>query len=262
MSDYLINKDNINTYLYELAKQTKKMYKPPEKIELILVGGASILINYDFRGMTNDIDALMSARSLIKDAAVIVGEKYGLPKDWINSDMMNTDSYSRKLYEHSTYYKTFCNCIEVRTVSSEYLVAMKLCSGRSYKRDLSDIAGIIQEHRDAGTPLSLEKIQDAYCELYGSWDDLSTDTRYFIENRIFGDENPLHYDIVTKEEDDIKEALQKFEEDYPDALNKDNIDYVIRNIMNDNTETENESQCRIIEEPVIPASIIQHRQNK
>lgn len=238
LSDCLINKDNINTYLYELAKQIKKMYKLQEKIELILVGGASILINYNFRGMTNDIDALMSAKSLMKDAANIVGEKYGLPKNWINSDVVDTDSYSVKLYEHSTYYKTFCNCIEVRTVSAEYLVAMKLCSGRNYKNDLSDIAGIVQEHKDADKPLTLEKIHDAYCELYGLWDELSTDTRDFIENQIFDEEKPINYDAVVKKENDIKEALQKFEEGYPGTLSKDNINDVIYNIMNDNTKSE------------------------
>lgn len=237
MSEYSINKENINTYLYELAKQVRKMYKPSGKIELVLVGGASILVNYGFRDMTRDIDALMSAGSLIKDASVAVGEKYGLPNGWINSDMMHTGSYSEKLYEHSTYYKTFCNCIEVRTVSSEYLVAMKLCSGRSYKRDMSDIIGIIQEHKDAGEPLTLEKIRNAVSELYGSWDVLQDGSRDFIENTIFDEDNDMPpYDAVVDEENNIKQALQKFEEEYPDTLNEHNIDEVIRSLMSDNTE--------------------------
>ena len=41
----------------------------------------------------------------------------------------------------------------IRTVRSEYLVAMKLVSGRQYKKDLSDIAGIVYEQQMAGKNL-------------------------------------------------------------------------------------------------------------
>ena len=42
------------------------------------------------------------------------------------------------------YYKIFP--LTVRTIVTEYLVVMKLKSGRCYKNDLSDIVGIISEH--------------------------------------------------------------------------------------------------------------------
>ena len=41
----------------------------------------------------------------------------------------------------------------IRTVRSEYLVAIKLVSGRQYKKDLSDIAGIVYEQQMAGKNL-------------------------------------------------------------------------------------------------------------
>lgn len=46
-------------YLKELAKEYKKRNKNVPA-ELILVGGASVLINYGFREMTTDIDAITS----------------------------------------------------------------------------------------------------------------------------------------------------------------------------------------------------------
>lgn len=54
---------------------------------------------------------------------------------------MKTASYTPKLRYYSKYYKTFSNVLTVRTVTAEYLVAMKLKSGRKYKNDLSDVVG-------------------------------------------------------------------------------------------------------------------------
>ena len=59
-----------------------------------------------------------------------------LPNGWINSEFVWTESYSQKLEAYSVYYKTFSNILTVRTISAEYLVAMKLMSGRFYKNDL------------------------------------------------------------------------------------------------------------------------------
>ena len=45
---------------------------------------------------------------------------------------------------------------------------MKLVSGRQYKKDLSDIAGIVYEQQMAGKPLTYEMIDVAVRNLYGS----------------------------------------------------------------------------------------------
>lgn len=74
---------------------------------------------------------------------------------------MNTDSYTPKLIEYSKYYKTFSNILQIRTVSAEYLVAMKLMAGRQYKNDLSDIVGILIEQEERGDPFTLERIKEA-----------------------------------------------------------------------------------------------------
>lgn len=55
--------------------------------------------------------------------------------------------------EHSKYYKTFANILQIRTVSAEYLVAMKLMAGRQYKNDLSDIVGVLIEQEERNEPL-------------------------------------------------------------------------------------------------------------
>lgn len=66
-------KDNIDLYLKELAKEYRKLVGKGMSAELILIGGASVLINYGFRNMTTDIDALIRASSGMKDAIDRVG---------------------------------------------------------------------------------------------------------------------------------------------------------------------------------------------
>ena len=72
-------KENIDLYLKEVAKAYRKMVGKDFPAEIILIGGASILVNYGFRGMTTDVDALIHASSSMKDAINQVGDKYDLP---------------------------------------------------------------------------------------------------------------------------------------------------------------------------------------
>ena len=57
--DKPFTKDNIDSYLKELAKEFQKRNGNRIPAEIILIGGASILINYGFREMTYDIDAII-----------------------------------------------------------------------------------------------------------------------------------------------------------------------------------------------------------
>lgn len=154
-------KDNLDEYLKELGKEYRRLNGKSMPAEIILIGGAAIIANYDFRDMTTDVDAVIHAVSSMKDAINRVGDKFNLPHGWLNADFMNTNSYTPKLNEFSVRYRQFANVLNVRTVSAEYLVAMKLCSGRKYKKDLSDIIGILYEHEKRGIPLTMEDIDRA-----------------------------------------------------------------------------------------------------
>ena len=158
-SDTHFTRENLDFYLRELAKEYRKLGGKNMPAEVILIGGASILANYGFRNMTDDMDAIISASSAIKDAINHVGDKYGLPNGWLNTDFVRTKSYTPKLIEYSVYYKTFSGVLTVRTVSAEYLIAMKLKSGRRYKNDISDVVGIISEHNAKGKPLAFAQIE-------------------------------------------------------------------------------------------------------
>ena len=223
-------KENLNTYLKELGKEYKKINGKNMPAEIILIGGAAILANYGFREMTTDVDAVIHAVSSMKEAVNRVGDKYNLPNGWLNADFMKTDSYSSKLDQYSVYYKEFSNVLTVRTVSAEYLIAMKLCSGRKYKKDLSDIIGILAEHEKRGEPITMERIDKAVTDLYGSWDKISEDSKIFIEETMKKGEFEKIYTEISAEENKAKDLLINFEQDYPGVANTANVNDILMNL--------------------------------
>ena len=56
----------------------------------------------------------------MKDAINSVEDQYHLQNGWLNTDFMRTASYSPKLDQYSTYYRTFGGILSVRTVQAEY----------------------------------------------------------------------------------------------------------------------------------------------
>lgn len=58
-ADGVFTKDNLDGYLKELAKEFRKKNGVRIPAEIVLIGGASILINYGFREMTYDMDAII-----------------------------------------------------------------------------------------------------------------------------------------------------------------------------------------------------------
>jgi len=53
------SKQQLDDYLKELSKEFRRLTKRKSDAEIILVGGASILINYSFRDATTDADAII-----------------------------------------------------------------------------------------------------------------------------------------------------------------------------------------------------------
>lgn len=196
--------------------------------EIILIDGASVLINYGFREMTYDMDAIIQASSSMKDAINSVGDRMGLPNGWLNTDFMKTTSYTPKLIQYSKYYKTFSNVLRIRTVSAEYLVVMKLMAGRQYKNDLSDVVGILLEQEKSQQQICLEDIKKAAEKLYGGYDKLSEESRTFIETVYQNPDLTQLYAKVREDEKTNKDILIEFEDNYPDVLNGDNLTDILK----------------------------------
>ena len=224
-------KENIDLYLKEVAREYRKQAGKKLPAELVLIGGASVLINYGFRNMTTDIDALIQAASAMKEAINRVGDRYGLPNGWLNADFTNTESYSVKLSQFSAYYKTYANIVTIRTVAAEYLIAMKLRSGRQYKSDLSDILGVLAEHEKHGTPIAMDQIRKAVTDLYGAWESLPESSQAFIENVMADGRFEELYEQTASGEKEVGALLVQFEQDYPHVITGKNVDEIAGNLQ-------------------------------
>ena len=230
LSDKPFTRDNLDRYLKELAKEYRKLSGKDSPVEITLIGGASVVINYGFRDMTYDMDAIINASSSIKDAAGIVGDRYNLPNGWINDDFMRTTSYTPKIIQYSKYYHTYSNVITFRTVTGEYLVAMKLRSGREYKFDRSDVIGILLEQERNGDPLSMERIKKAVTDLYGSYDVLSDEIRSFIEQALQDGNYAEKFKLIRQLEDENKNLLVEYIETKPGVVNRDNTNDILASL--------------------------------
>ena len=227
-ADKPFTRENLDSYLRELAKEFRKKNGSRMPAEIILIGGASILINYGFREMIYDMDALIKSSGAMRDAINTVGDRLGLSIGWLNTDFIHTNSYTPRLAEYSKYYKTFANILQIRTVSDEYLVAMKLMAGRQYKNDLSDIVGILIEQEERNEPLSYKIIQKAIVDLYDTYDKIPEDSRAFIEALYKKEDLHEFYKQCRKLEQENREALVVFRENYPGVLNGDNLADILK----------------------------------
>lgn len=202
---YSFSKEQLDNIFKDIGKELKKKLKNKKfSYELIIVGGASILLNYSFRMSTIDIDCLDVNDALMNEIINEITNKYQLPNGWINTDFTKTNSYTPKLIQYSSFYKSYSNgALVVRTIKDEYLIAMKMVAARKYKHDYSDIYGIIKENK----ALTFDKIKTSITNLYGNTDVVSEEMMSFVE-KLFSDSSLIYSDIE-KQETETKETLLK-----------------------------------------------------
>lgn len=225
-------KENLDYYLKELAKEFRKRNGRSTPAEIILVGGAAILVNYGFREMTYDIDAVINASSVMKEAVNAVGDRLDLPNGWLNTDFKNTSSYSPKLSQYSKYYRTYSNVLKIRTISAEYLIAMKLMAGRRYKKDLSDIVGILSEQERRGEPLSYQQIDCAVRNLYGGWENISQYAIQLLKAALESENLTELFLDQKKEEKFVKRAVLQVQRYEEKKVSENNVDVIIQRALN------------------------------
>ena len=227
MFDKPFTKENLDAYLKDLAKEFRKRNGNKMPAEIVLIGGAAILAGYSFRDMTFDVDALVYASSAMKEAIGRVADLRNLPHDWLNTDFRRTASYSDKLIGISQYYRTYSSILTIRIVTAEYLIAMKLMSGRQYKGDLSDIIGILLEHEKREEPIAREAINKAVTVLYGEDAHIPEPALAVLNNAYSTGDLEALYRTIRDNEVKSKEVLLEFEEQYPGQLRGENINEIL-----------------------------------
>jgi hypothetical protein len=111
-------------------------------LHLIVVGGAAMVLGYNARLSTHDIDALFlppPAAHVVRTWAQIIAHEYGWADDWLNDAakgyMMGISTGPILLTAPG---------IEVRQPAGEQLLAMKLCAWRD-DVDIADAGRLLTE---------------------------------------------------------------------------------------------------------------------
>jgi hypothetical protein len=111
-------------------------------IQLTLVGGAVMVLRFDARPSTRDVDAVIlqprEAR-LVRDLAKQVADELDWPEDWLND---GAKGYLVGISAGPIIFES--PGIEARAPSMEQLLAMKLCAWRD-DVDIADARRLLQE---------------------------------------------------------------------------------------------------------------------
>lgn len=127
-SEKRLTRDEILRALNHLSGKLPATGKPRE---IIVMGGAAIVLLYRARESTKDVDALLGDRS-IREAARQVAVDLGLPEDWLND---GAKGYVHGLALGDVLLQT--PALTVRALAPVQLLAMKLCAWRD-DVDISD----------------------------------------------------------------------------------------------------------------------------
>jgi len=141
-----MNKEEIEKYLRMLGQELQERQVTGE---ILLVGGAVMLLKVQNREVTKDIDAYFNPgqANLIRDAARVIAEREGLAEDWINEGVKGF-FYTQPRTEQWAEYPG----LRVYIPSLDYVFAMKVVAGRP--QDIEDIKALAHE-------LELSNPQDA-----------------------------------------------------------------------------------------------------
>lgn len=132
--------------------------------ELYLVGGAVMCLAFDARPATRDVDALFRPVREIREAAVRVAARAGVPSTWLN-DAVKGFLDERADFDPFLELPHLC----VFVARPEYLLAMKCASMRLGEefRDLDDVRYLLR-----------------YLNVTSAGEALAIVTQYFEEERL------------------------------------------------------------------------------
>jgi len=114
--------------------------------EICIYGGAGMVLVFDARSSTRDVDAVLRPKKELLAAAQTVAEELGLPADWLNDGVKGFLSHNEELCEEVIVDLEGLSYLRVLYPSAEYLLAMKCMAARSdgSSEDRNDVAFLLK----------------------------------------------------------------------------------------------------------------------
>ena len=143
--------------------------------ELHVFGGAAMVLAFDARVATRDVDALFRPDGPVLEAAREVADELGLPRSWLNNQASSYVSgragRGTPVYDHPN--------LRVMTTPPEHLLAMKVRAARAV-RDTDDLRLLLRA-------LNLHTLQEV-AEIVGRYfpdEPLSERSRQLLEDLLW-----------------------------------------------------------------------------
>jgi hypothetical protein len=170
-----ISKYNMDTYLGALNDCIFEKYGHIQ-VDMLLLGGSSLILSHTFRTMTEDIDSYIEPSIDIKSCINKVKNMYSITSDWLNTDATKTKSFSKKLKINAIPVKSY-GCLNVYKICDLDAICMKLVSYR--EKDIRDLNGLIA---DNNMSITQSMIANELQFLYGdnAFDLLSNDAISYV----------------------------------------------------------------------------------
>jgi Nucleotidyltransferase of unknown function (DUF6036) len=150
----MLSRDDIVRLLGELADELQAR---GVQGDLFVVGGAAMALAYSRRRATRDLDAVFEPKQVIYEVARQVGERHGLPGDWLNDGVKGflpgPDADATVLFDRPG--------LAVRVASPRYLFAMKMLAAR-VERDADDIEALYRLSGFGSVEEALDHVQSLY----------------------------------------------------------------------------------------------------
>lgn len=155
-----LNKQDILFGLQEIGRKAKERNSV---IDIAIYGGAALILAYDLRRMTSDIDAVNKGDNVLLGKIVEeVAEEKNWSKNWLNDGVKGFVSGKEKLVEFDYEFEG----IRLYVPSPEYLLAMKCMAMRmeeiENKSDVEDIKLLIDVIGIKDTERVFEIIESFY----------------------------------------------------------------------------------------------------
>lgn len=145
--------------------------------EICIYGGAEMVLVFDAREATRDVEAVFRPKAEILEAARVVADELELPADWLNDGVKGFLSHNEEWSGEPVPELEGLEHLRVFVPTAEYLLAMKCVAARSgeVSEDRKDVEFLIRS-------LGL-MTEEEVCEVVGRFypvERLHVKTRYFI----------------------------------------------------------------------------------
>jgi hypothetical protein len=148
--------------LAALEKLDQYFHDHGVKGEICIYGGAAMVLAFNARISTRDVDAVFCPISVFREGSNVVSDSLGLPESWLNDGIKGfLSSHAEHTNEHMIQYQN----LRVIRPTAQYLLAMKCLAARQAGYDTDgdrrDIAFLIS-HLNLKSKQEVLKIVERY----------------------------------------------------------------------------------------------------